>query len=183
LLEAAWEELGAVGYRKLTMEAVADRAGTSRAVLYRRWRNRHELVIAALRRYRPMLSGDVPDTGSLRGDVLSLLRRMSHRMNDVGAETIWGLLADYMADTNEFEGTQEQVLNIGLEVMTTIISRAVARGEISGGVSERVARVPTDLFRNELFRLRKPPNDDAIVGIVDRVFMPLAAVTTADVRR
>jgi len=39
LLDAAWDELQAVGYAGLTMEAVADRAGTSRAVLYRRWPN------------------------------------------------------------------------------------------------------------------------------------------------
>jgi len=66
LLDAAWDELQVTGYAGLTMEAVADRAGTSRAVLYRRWRNRPELVIAAMRRHRPMLSGEVPDTGSLR---------------------------------------------------------------------------------------------------------------------
>src|SRR5579863_6163266 len=60
LLDAAWAELQAVGYAGLTMEAVADRAGTSRAVLYRRWRNRPELVIAAMRRHRPMLSGEIP---------------------------------------------------------------------------------------------------------------------------
>ena len=40
LLDAAWEELQESGYARLTMERVADRAGTSRAVIYRRWRNR-----------------------------------------------------------------------------------------------------------------------------------------------
>src|SRR5580658_5732141 len=69
LLDAAWDELQLAGYQALTMEAVADRAGTSRAVLYRRWPKKAELVVAALRRHRPILSGDVPDTGSLRGDV------------------------------------------------------------------------------------------------------------------
>src|SRR5580704_17603611 len=53
LLDAAWEELQAVGYAGLTTEAVADRAGTSRAVIYRRWPKRAELVIAALRVHRP----------------------------------------------------------------------------------------------------------------------------------
>ena len=49
LLDAAWDELQAAGYAGLTFEAVADRAGTSRAVLYRRWRNRADLVVAAAR--------------------------------------------------------------------------------------------------------------------------------------
>jgi AcrR family transcriptional regulator len=72
------------GYVGLTMEAVADRAGISRAVLYRRWRNRPELVIAAMRRHRPMLSGEVPDTGTLRGDVLAVLRRVSAQLAERG---------------------------------------------------------------------------------------------------
>src|ERR1700677_208205 len=97
LLDAAWAELQAVSYASLTFEAVADRAGTSRAVLYRRWRSRPEMVIAAMRRHRPMLSGEIPDTGSLRGDVLALLRRMSSRLGEVGTETVYGLIGDLFA--------------------------------------------------------------------------------------
>jgi len=52
LLDAAWDELQVTGYQAMTMEAVADRAGTSRAVLYRRWPKRAELVVATLRRHR-----------------------------------------------------------------------------------------------------------------------------------
>src|SRR5258708_22302761 len=74
ILHATWEELVAVGYANLTMERVAAHAGTSRAVLYRRWRSPPELVLAAIRQQAPFLSGPVPATGTLRGDVLALLR-------------------------------------------------------------------------------------------------------------
>src|SRR5215472_19059285 len=77
ILEAAWEELTAVGYAHLTIDAAAARAHTSKPVLYRRWPTRPELVLAALRQRGPLLSGEPPDTGSLRGDVLALLERMS----------------------------------------------------------------------------------------------------------
>ena len=66
LLDAAWAELQDVGYARLTMEGVADRASTSRAVIYRRWPSRHELVIAALGHQQPIGRGRIPDTGSLR---------------------------------------------------------------------------------------------------------------------
>src|SRR5690349_13494346 len=69
LLRAAWEELAAVGYANLTIEGVAARARTSKAVLYRRWPNRAALITAAMRQEAPLLSGEVPDTGQLRGDV------------------------------------------------------------------------------------------------------------------
>ncbi|MFZ2625286.1 MAG: helix-turn-helix domain-containing protein, partial [Propionibacterium sp.] len=47
LLDAAWQVLLEVGYDELTFEAVAAVAGTSRAVLYRRWPAKPELVRAA----------------------------------------------------------------------------------------------------------------------------------------
>ncbi|HME65307.1 MAG TPA: TetR/AcrR family transcriptional regulator, partial [Streptosporangiaceae bacterium] len=134
LLDAAWAELQAVGYAGLTMEAVADRAGTSRAVLYRRWRNRPELVLAVIRRHRPLLSGEIPDTGTLRGDVLALLRRMSARLAEIGPETVYGLLGDYLSDADLFARSQEQFMHIPAAVMATILKRAAGRGEARADV-------------------------------------------------
>jgi AcrR family transcriptional regulator len=173
LLDAAWAELQAVGYAGLTMEAVADRAGTSRAVLYRRWRNRPELVLAVIRRHRPMLSGEIPDTGSLRGDVLALLRRMSSRLAEIGPETVYGLLGDYLSDAGMFARSRDQLLSISAEVMETILKRAADRGEARAGVENRIATLPTALFRNELFLARTPPSEGTLVEIVDDVFLPL----------
>jgi AcrR family transcriptional regulator len=173
LLDAAWAELQAAGYAGLTMEAVADRAGTSRAVLYRRWRNRPELVLAVIRRHRPMLSGEIPDTGSLRDDVLALLRRMSARLAEIGPETVYGLLGDYLSDADMFARSRDQLLSISAEVMETILKRAADRGEARAGVETRIATLPTALFRNELFLARTPPSEGTLVEIVDDVFLPL----------
>ena len=173
LLDAAWDELQLVGYQALTMEAVADRAGTSRAVLYRRWPKKAELVVAALRRRRPMLSGEVPDTGSLRGDVVALLTRMSTRLAKTGPEMLYGLLGDYLADAELFERLRADVLQIGTDVTTTMLKRAAERGEARLDVSPRVAALPTDLYRNELLLRRTPPDKAVIAGIVDDVFLPL----------
>jgi len=173
LLAAAWEELHAVGYANLTMEAVADRAATSRAVLYRRWRNRTELVLAATRRYRPKLSGDVPDTGSLRGDVVALLTRISDQLAEDDLETVYGILSEYFADPELFSRVQDQLFPIGAGVMATILKHAEERGEVRHGITLRVATLPIDLFRHELFHTRTPPSKGAIAEIVDDVFLPL----------
>jgi hypothetical protein len=66
-----------------------------------------------------------------------------------------------------------QVLQIGAEVMTTILKRAADRGEARTGVSSRIATLPTDLFRQELFLRRTPPSEGVITEIVDDVFLPL----------
>ena len=180
LLEAAWAELLSAGYGKLTMEAVAERAGTSRAVLYRRWQGLPELVIAAIRRYRPMLSGELPDTGSLRGDVLALLRRTSVALADLGPETVYGLLGDFFSDSARFGALEGEVFNISGTAMAEILRRAADRGEVRPGINPRVAALPITLFRNELFSTRAPATDAAILEIVDAVFIPLVAASSGE---
>jgi AcrR family transcriptional regulator len=173
LLVAAWEELQESGYAKLTMERVADRAGTSRAVIYRRWRNRPELVIAAVRHHQPVLSGTIPDTGTLRGDVLAVLRRASGRITESGAGTVIGMLSDLLSDD---EGARELITRLtrgGGEVMTDVLNRAAARGEIRDDISPRIARLPTDLLRHELILTQEPPSQRALEEIVDEIFLPL----------
>jgi len=91
LLDAAWEELHSGGYAKLTMERVADRAQTSRAVIYRRWPSRHALVIAAILHQQPTGPHRIPDTGNLRDDVLAVMRQASRRITTIGPGTVVGL--------------------------------------------------------------------------------------------
>jgi AcrR family transcriptional regulator len=173
LLEAAWEELQESGYAHVTMERVADRAGTSRAVIYRRWSNRAELVIAAMRHHQPVLSGSAPDTGTLRGDVLAILRRASARITEIGPDTVIGLLSDLLSDEEGFEQVIEQLMRSGGEVMSGVLDRAVARGEAREDVPPRVARLPLDLLRHELILTHRPPSQHTLEEIVDEVFLPL----------
>src|SRR6202035_2909196 len=77
LLRAAWDELAEVGFAKLTMESVAARAKTGVAVLYRRWPNKDDLVIAAIHHYGNTHPVQIPDTGSLRDDMIALLSAAS----------------------------------------------------------------------------------------------------------
>jgi AcrR family transcriptional regulator len=173
LLDAAWEELQESGYAKLTMERVADRAGTSRAVIYRRWRNRPELVIAAMRHRQPVLSGAIPDTGTLRGDTLAVLRRASARITEIGPDTVIGMLGDLLSDEGAFDHTLDQLLRGGGEVMSSVLDRAVARGESRENIGPRVAVLPLDLLRHELILTHQPPSQDTLEEIVDDVFLPL----------
>ncbi len=77
LLEAAWNELVEVGFAGLTMESVAARAQTGVAVLYRRWANEDQLVLAAIEHYGRAHPVEIPDTGTLRGDLSPCWTSMS----------------------------------------------------------------------------------------------------------
>jgi AcrR family transcriptional regulator len=174
LLDAAWTELRDVGYVKLTMEGVADRASTSRAVIYRRWSSRHELVIAALRHSQPIDRGRIPDTGSLREDVLTVMQRAAQRISDIGPSTVTGLLNDLMIDDGSHT-IIEQLARGGEELMREILARAAARGEAREHVPERVARLPLDLIRHELILTHRAPTSTALEEIIDEIFLPLVA--------
>ena len=89
LLEAAWNELVAVGYSKLTMDGVALRAQTSKPVIYRRWPNRVALVLAVLRHRSPMVPERIADTGNLRSDVLSVMRGVAMTLSELSQESVW----------------------------------------------------------------------------------------------
>ncbi|GLY91708.1 TetR/AcrR family transcriptional regulator [Actinoallomurus iriomotensis] len=167
ILRATWEELGAVGYMNLTMEGVADRARTGKQVLYRRWRNRAELVLAAMRSRVVSIADDVPDTGELRGDVLAVLDRMARRYDDVGSDVVHGLMA-------EARDLDPVFFSIMTGVMETILRRAADRGEIlSGAVGRRITTLPADLLRHEMLLTSAPVPESTLVEIVDDVFLPL----------
>jgi AcrR family transcriptional regulator len=168
ILGAAWDELSEVGYQRLTMEGVAARAQTGKQVLYRRWRNRAELVISAVRTRVTPIRSNLPDTGSLREDVLAVTRLMASRYHELGPDVIHGVLMEASDLGSEFYG-------LLADVMTPLLRRAEARGEIEPDrITPRVAALPLDLTRNELL-MRGPVPDAALVEIVDQVFLPLVS--------
>jgi AcrR family transcriptional regulator len=175
LLEAAWDELSAVGYPGFTLDGVAARAGTSRPVLARRWSNRAELVTAAVR-YRASLAmlDQQPDTGTLRGDVLALLRKMSAGVGEI-AGVLTFLFADYFSATGRSPSDiRKQAIAGRGSIMTAIIERAIERGEIDPRrLTPQIATLPVDLVRHYLIMNQAPVPDDTLVEIVDRIFLPL----------
>jgi len=187
LLEAAWEELKEVGYYNLTFDSVAARAGTSKAVLYRRWVNRFELTQAAMRAHRPLISSLTPDTGSLRGDVVALLEGMMMGLNDLQPDIVWGMLMDAINDdarqaylretlTNDAQRAflLRRVRETTVVAMTAVLKQAESRGEVRvDAVPLRVMTLPFDLARHELLLTGRPLAHEAIIEIVDDIFLPL----------
>jgi AcrR family transcriptional regulator len=173
ILDAAWEELTQAGYRDFTIEGVAARAQTGKQAIYRRWPGRAQLVIAAMRKYAPAFSGELPDTGELRADLLALLRHTAERWVQLGPETFHGLLAEVVEDPE-----YELLINgrtAGEAAMRTILERAAARGEINlDQITPRIVALPVDLLRHELLVTSPPVPDAVILEIVDEVFLPLA---------
>jgi AcrR family transcriptional regulator len=174
ILRAASDELVASGYAGLTMDAVARRAGTNKNAIYRRWQSRAALAVAA---YRRLAAGDqpLPDTGTLRGDALALLRRAAGSWSSPVGQIRRSLLAGVADDPELLALIQERAQDAGSALWLTVLGRAVARGEARPeALHPRVATVAVVLLRNEyVTRGATPVSDDVLVEIVDEVYLPL----------
>jgi AcrR family transcriptional regulator len=174
LLDAAWTELTERGYDDMTIDAVAVRAGTSRAVLYRRWPNKQELVLAALAHEVGKDVVVVPDTGSLRGDVIELLQQANKLRIGLVAALMTRLGGFYQQTGRSLADIRKFVQGDRDAVLEQIIQRAIERGEIQPEqVTDRIARLPVELFRYEILMTLQPLSDAAIEEIVDTIFLPL----------
>jgi AcrR family transcriptional regulator len=171
-LQAAWEEVRSVGYDELTMDAVAVRAGAARSVIYRRWPNRATLTRAAVRHRLGSLADDVPDTGELREDLLSVLRRLRSYVEQVGLDIIHGLLT-------ELSDIPQDVFAVTPAVVTAILWRAAGRGEVRPErITPRITALPGNLIRHELLIPDGDLSDAALAGIIDEILLPLVQVRT-----
>jgi len=174
ILEAAWAEIQEHGYQRLTVEGVAARAHTGKQVLYRRWPNRVRLTIAAIRHALGPVVAEVPDTGTLRGDYLEVLRAMARRARHYTPELLHGLLAEMPELGVEFFSTLP-------DVVAQILRNAADRGEIpTADLPERVATLPLNLVRYEGLRspgawqvLDESAADQLFAEILDQIFLPL----------
>ncbi|MBR7825686.1 TetR/AcrR family transcriptional regulator [Actinospica sp. MGRD01-02] len=173
ILAATLEELAEVGYARLTMERVALRAHTGKAALYRRWPGRAELVVDAC------TAGEIddeepPDTGSLRTDVLTVMRQNADHLTGHRGDVLRGLIADLMNDPEFARLVRERVRTAGPGAIRLVLQRAVDRGELGPWLLDsRRVTVATDLLRNHYLLYGAPIPDDVITGIVDDVYLPL----------
>ncbi|ASW90207.1 TetR family transcriptional regulator [Mycobacterium marseillense] len=174
LLDAAWTELTERGYDELTIDAVAVRAGTSRAVLYRRWPNKQELALAAVAHEVAKDVVVAPDTGSLRGDVIALLRQANKVRVGMVVPLLTRLGGFYQQTGSSLADLETRVRGRRDDALEQAIQCAVDRGEIERDqLTERIARLPVDLFRYEVLMTLRPLPDEAIEEIVDTVWLPL----------
>jgi AcrR family transcriptional regulator len=176
LLQAAWEELVEAGFAKMTMESVAARAKTGVAVLYRRWPRKDDLVLAAIANHGAVNPVEIPDTGSLRGDMFALLGDVNDKRSSFTAvvtATFAGLLASTGLTPAE---VRMRIMGNRPLWSDRIYQRAHERGEIDlEKIPPAVLTMPFDLIRLDLLMTLKPLSAERVREIVDDLFLPLVA--------
>ena len=181
ILDAANKILEERGFVDLTMDEVAQRAGVSKPTIYRRWPTKGTLVFEAF-------SADfltrqpLPDTGSLRGDLLAALRAWIRVVKGtVTGRTLRGLIAEVQRDAELAEIWREQFTGPVRSQHRTMINRAVERGEVSPGTDPDVV---LDLLYgpayHRLLQSHLPLSDRFARAVVETVVTGVRPAQVAD---
>ena len=173
---AVMQELAEVGYGRLSIEAVARRAGVGKTAIYRRWGNKLEMVLEIVSDVAGR-SVPLPDTGSFAGDLQLLMmivsRALQHR---IASQIIPDLMAEASRNPQIAETLQKALRTHQQAVGDKLIGQAVARGELPEGTDPGLA---IDLIVGPLYwRLavsRTPIDGDYLEGLIAAVTAALRA--------
>ena len=171
--DAVIAELAEVGFGRLTFESVADRAGTGKSPLYRRWPDTTSLVIDTLEK----LGSDpaaYPRTGVLRDDLIGITGHMIKAQEGVKGDAYRSLLGEAHRYPQLLARFKSQILEPRFSALTELLRDAAARGEIS---PERLTPVALEvihalIIKRTLLETRDPAEKD-VAEMIDQVLLPL----------
>lgn len=131
LTRALFVEWARHGYGALAMESVARRAGVGKAALYRRWPSKLAMVIDRLEQ-ADLAIAEVPDTGTLRGDLRHLLGSLYRQLRRPLVRRILPDLHAEMLRSSELAAAIRGRLQVTRRARgALLVERAVQRGELS----------------------------------------------------
>jgi AcrR family transcriptional regulator len=137
IVEATLELLADRGFQATTMDAIAARAGVGKNTIYRRWSSKEELVADAVRELTAEADPKQED------DVYSLLRWEIHALVRLFADPLVGrvlpgLLGELHRNPELAAAWAERVVGPRRRAITTLLSRALERGELRKGTDPQL---------------------------------------------
>lgn len=176
ILEVTAQQLAANGYERLTIEGIARAAEVSRSTVYKRWPHLFDLALDAVVAARAATAHfsqrdvAVPDTGSLRGDLVAVARagiEVLQTLDEAGI--LRGLIADSIRHPRFGERLQAEILAPDEARYAEIFRRAAERGELShdADVAELVPRVLSSFGVFQWVVVQQPPPPERFEAIVD----------------
>jgi AcrR family transcriptional regulator len=137
ILDATLTLLAEEGWDGLTMEGIARRAGVGKATLYRRWKSREEVLTAAVDGLVARIT--IPDTGSVREDLLVLMHRAVSLYRDEPGRLMPGLVSAMARHPGVATAVREGFLATRRQALLQVLDRAVDRGELRADLDRELA--------------------------------------------
>jgi AcrR family transcriptional regulator len=159
------------GYEGLTMDAVATRAHTSKATIYRQWSGKPGLVAAAIRGVKD--HHEAPDTGSIRGDLVAVATAIGE-VAESNSQLFSAVSHAIRTDPELAATMRECMFEPNDAAFGIILRRAVARGEISAE-NPAISYVPRLFLQAIISRPvleGQPVDSEHLVFLVDSLILP-----------
>ncbi|SFW67910.1 TetR/AcrR family transcriptional regulator [Amycolatopsis australiensis] len=176
ITDAVLQELAEQGYGRLSMEAVAKRAGVGKSALYRRWRSKQEMVDAVVTEFSVSRAAEA-DTGSLRGDLRetmhALIGWLTHPMF---SRILPDLVAESARNPEWSRTAREYIGATRREAGEVMLRRAIARGELPGDLDLEMAldALAAPIYWRLVVR-QAPPGPDYVDRLVAYALRALGA--------
>jgi len=173
LRQATIELLAELGYDRLTIDAVAARARSSKTTIYRRWPGKAELVVNALTSLKGALL--VPHTGSLKGDLEAIAKNSASADNLLDARLMMGLMTALAHDAELRQVFRERLIDPHTAALKQVFEQAVVRGEVAPLRNlDLVVSVYPALMLRQLLMTGELPDARFAQQVIDDIIMPLA---------
>jgi AcrR family transcriptional regulator len=128
---ATFAELAEVGYARMSMEAVARRAGVGKAALYRRWSSKQEMLSELIRTAVEDTIPPAPATGALRTDLAEILTAIRGQLGHPVVGSVGpGLLAEVRHTSELAEVVHTAVATPRRAAGRAVLQAAIDRGEL-----------------------------------------------------
>jgi len=179
ILEATLDVLAETGYEGMTVEMVATRARAGKATLYRRWPSKAHLVVAAIASLSDsnLTLSDVPDTGSLRTDLVALKHATDNPNITLKMQILGGLVASLQSDQQLADRVKDDLIRPRSTMMRGLLARAVARGEIDPDRDlDALATLMPAMTFYRCVVLNEPVTVESQECLVEELLLPAAGV-------
>ncbi|KRO16308.1 TetR/AcrR family transcriptional regulator [Lacticaseibacillus saniviri] len=165
------------GYAAVNFKSVAERAGTNRPVLYRRWNNVFDLVFDAVRarnldKAGSLLSEPV-NTGHLRTDLLQIFQHFLDLSNLMGPEVLRAMVGEIGNADNALINRLKATRDSNLEIINRVLDLARHRGEQINAISDETKLLPFESIRYQIIISQQPLTTDFMINLVDEVMLPI----------
>ena len=179
ILDAALDVLAEEGFDGMTIDMVAARAKAGKATLYRRWPSKTELVIDAVAcmKNSDINLDDLPDTGTLRGDLIAMMKPAPIRDATHKMRVMAGLVSLIARNPELAEAARAAVIAPRAEINRRFLQRAIDRGEIPADIDiPLVAMISPSMVTYRTMMLGKPVDRDYLIGILDKIILPAVGI-------
>jgi AcrR family transcriptional regulator len=174
ILQATREVLSQVGYRDMTIEAIATAAGVGKKTIYRWWPSKAAVALEALITADETLT-PFPDTGSLEEDLLTYFEQAFAGLQGKSGTVLNGLAAEAQLDP-EFAYKFQQAFIVPMKAgLVALLKRGLQRGELAPDTNLDVLADLVYGAKWYRFLLYPAPLDDAFAREIVKLILRLRA--------